>query len=345
MSDVVPHKDSILHKGRLRKYRSKAKELVFVPEERATVFLSDGSSGRATCLGCHDAPCIELTEDELGLGGSLGTFPGDPSRDVCPTNAIDWNAAEAAPRIDPDACVGCGLCALRCPYGAINLNDDGMASVEATDPDGITVHAVDDSAPHEKLGRRGALGTPRTLFARSLPNVLAAMTDTQATRLARNLFAVTGVAASMRRKGDTNIRMDGLLRFASGQIGIVELETGASVLESPRALLEDIAVLHGRFGVARSDITPVSVIGSLPNVRVEYYQVIDDIENVLDIRCRTVTMGLLCMIAWNFGKIDEVNGNTFTTASGETDLYRSIDALCLSFADEEPYPGAYRPPK
>ena len=38
--------------------------------------------------------------------------------------------------------------------------------------------------------------------------------------------------------------MDGLLMFASGQIGVLEIETSSNVLESPRALLEDIAVLQ-----------------------------------------------------------------------------------------------------
>lgn len=345
MSDVVPHTKAIRHKGRLRQFRSDVDYIEFAPQRGADVFMIDGSSGAATCLGCHDAPCIELNEGELGLGGALGEFPGDPSRDVCPVNAIDWSSEETSPSVDPDICVGCGLCAVRCPYGAISLSNDGIATVEASDPDSITLPAVDNSAPHEKFPRRGAVGTPRTPFAHNLLNVLNGMTDTQATRLTRNLFAVSGVAANMRRKGDTNIRMDGLLRFGSGQIGIVELEVGSAVLESPRALLEDIAVLHGRFGVALSDIVPVSVIGSLPNVRVEYYQVIDDIEKVLDIQCRTVTIGSLCMLAWHFAALDDVRGKIFTTASGDTDLYRSIQLLCPRMDDQEPYPGAYRPPK
>ena len=345
MSDVVPHRKAIRHIGRLRSFRSDVDYLDFAPQRGTTVYMLDGSSGAATCLGCHDTPCIEINEADFSLGGILSEFPGDPSRDVCPVNAIYWSIEETAPVVDPDVCVGCGLCATRCPYGAIRLTENGIATVETSDPDGITHPAVDNSTTHDEHTRQGALGTPQTPFARCIPDILISMTDTQATRLTRNLFTAIGVRANMRRKGDTNIRMDGLLRFGSGQIGVVELEVGSAVLESPRSLLEDIAVLHNRFDVPLSDIIPVSVIGSLPNVRVEYYQVIDDIEKVLNIRCRTFTIGSLCMLAWHFIELDGITGKAFTTAARDTDLYPSIKALCPNRNYEEPYLGAYRPPK
>ena len=116
------------------------------------------------------------------------------------------------------------------------------------------------------------------------------MDDIRRSRMVRNVLLACGVGASMRRKGDTNVRMDGVLRFASGQIGVLEFEATAT-LESPRALLEDIAVLHGRFNIPISDIVPVSVVTTLPNRRAEYYQVMDDISKVLDINCRTITFG------------------------------------------------------
>ena len=220
-----------------------------------------------------------------------------------------------------------------------------MAQVEGSDPDGITATETGAVEPHVMTPRAGALDVPAAHFASELPKIVTKLTDTQGKRLARNMLAACGVAASMRRKGDTNIRMDGLLRFASEQIGVVELETSAAVLESPRALLEDIAVLHGRFGVPMVDIVPVSVIGALPNVRTEYYQVIDDIAQVLGIQCRTLTFGALCLVMWRFGKLGGLEGDLFTTKTGATDLHSSLAQLIPDLPVDEPYPGAYRPSK
>lgn len=344
MSDVVPHKQALRRQGRLRRFQADPKMITFTPNEGAEVTFADGNAGRATCLGCHDAPCMEL-EAQPSLDDELGMFPSDPSRDVCPTDAINWDAAGEMPTIEAESCIGCGLCAMNCPYGAISLSPDGIAVVETNDPDGITTPVEEAAAPHVRTVREGALGSATDRFARDLPAVVENLNDTQTTRISRNMLALCGVVANMRRKGDTNIRMDGLLRFDSDQIGVIELETGKEVLESPRALLEDIAVLHNRFGMDMADIVPASMIGKLPNVRAEYYQVIDDIKEVLNIKCRTITLGALCMLMWHFGTLAELQEDLFVTTAGETDLYPSLAQLIPDLPTTEPYPGAYRPPK
>ena len=347
MSDLLPHKQARRRQGRLRWFHTCPEMILFKPGQAPEIKFSDGNQGRGTCLGCHDSPCMELalTEAELSLGGSLAGFPGDPSRDVCPTDAIDWDETGTVPTIDTVNCIGCGLCAIRCPYGAINLSPDGVAVVESDDPDGITAIETGTVEPHVRTRRVGALGSLTAPFAREMPEVIAKLTDVQGTRLALNMLLACGVAANMRRKGDVNIRMDGLLLFASKQIGVVELELGAAVLELPRALLEDIAVLHGRFGIPMAQIVPVSVVGALPNGRAEYYQVIDDIAKVLDIHCRTLTFGALCLLMWRFGELNGLNEGLFTTRSGTTTLYSSLAQLIPDLPVEEPYPGAYSPPK
>ena len=49
-----------------------------------------------SCLHCEDAPCVT----------------------VCPTGASYKRAADGIVLVDEDACIGCGLCAWACPYGA-----------------------------------------------------------------------------------------------------------------------------------------------------------------------------------------------------------------------------------
>lgn len=342
MSDVLRHKGEFGRQGRLLSPDGKLESIHAFPNTRAVWSIEGGKLGNATCLGCHDAPCIEFTEQNFDLGGELSAFPGDPSQEVCPVNAINWKDGGETVEIDNERCVGCGLCALQCPYGAITLNIDGTAKVETSDVDGVTVPA-EIGTTHTQAKRHGSLSALGSHFLKNLPEIIAALNDTQTNRLVRNIFISCGVAANIRRKGDTNVRMDGLLRFPSGQIGVVEIETSPNVLESPRALLEDIAVLHNRFGVPMSEIVPVSVISSFPNVRVEYYQVIDDIENVLGIQCRSLTLASLFILGWHFLSLEKMQDGLFTTTSGSTDLLPSLKELILELPDLEPYPGAYCP--
>lgn len=344
MSDVLRHKRELGRQGRLLSPAAALESIQFTPNARSVWNMHGGKSGGATCLGCHDAPCIEFKEQNLDLGGELSAFPGDPSLDVCPTNAIDWKDGGETVEINSESCIGCGICALQCPYGAITLNDDGHAAVETDDLDHVTIAAT-TGITHTFAEKNGSLSKVAGSFLKDLPEIIRTLNDTQTTRLVRNIFLASGVVASMRRKGDTNVRMDGLLRFPSGKIGVVEIEVGPNVLESPRALLEDVAVLHNRFGILMSEIIPVSIIGSFPNVRVEYYQVMDDIKSVLDMQCHSLTLGALFVLGWHFHCLENIPDDLFITTSGSTDLLPSLKHLVPNLSNEEPYIGAYRPAK
>jgi sulfite dehydrogenase (quinone) subunit SoeB len=53
-----------------------------------------------SCLHCEDAPCVT----------------------VCPTGASYKRAEDGIVLVNPDTCIGCGLCAWACPYGARELD-------------------------------------------------------------------------------------------------------------------------------------------------------------------------------------------------------------------------------
>ena len=53
-----------------------------------------------SCLHCDDAPCVT----------------------VCPTGASYKRAADGIVLVNEDACIGCGLCAWACPYGAREMD-------------------------------------------------------------------------------------------------------------------------------------------------------------------------------------------------------------------------------
>lgn len=50
---------------------------------------------------------------------------------ICLLAGFGLALAKLAPAVvDEDKCTGCGECVLRCPEGAISLNDDGVAVVD-----------------------------------------------------------------------------------------------------------------------------------------------------------------------------------------------------------------------
>ena len=348
MSEMIPHLRN-RGRGRRRSYREPLTGRDF-SDGLQPVFVDLGNvlKGHGTCLGCEDAPCMVLSERDMELPEVLREFPGNPSREVCPTRAIDWDDKDKFARVDSEACIGCGLCVARCPYGAISLTGDGVALVESSDPDGITVPAADASSQTEHpssptVGRIGPMDIP---VVGQMPTTIADLYSNVAVRFIRNLLIQCGVQCRTRRPGDTNIRMDGVLATADGSLGVLEVEFGNGVLESPRALLEDLAVLRGRYGIQLDNNIPVSVVAELPNTGVEYFRVINDIEKVLSLRCRTVTVGALMALFWNFRRIEGFSGDLFTTSPNDTDLLNALQRhFPETFPDVEPYPGAYRPSK
>lgn len=342
MSDFVIHMGARKPGFLERQYGARAKELQHAPGSSTTTFLADGRHGRGTCLGCGSAPCMQKDEKELALFGALDTFPGDPSLDVCPTRAITWDHDTKSASIDANDCIGCGLCIKRCPYGAISMTDGLKAHVETDDPDGLLISVpVEQTHPDVKrIGPIAALDAPAAL---SLPETVGQLDDTRTTLFVRNLFHEIGLNARTRRRGDTNMRIDAVGYSRSERPFVAEIETTMAVLESPRALLEDAAILHSRYGYDLKQIDPLSVILAFPNVRSEYYQVIRDIENVLGLRCRTITIGALIVLLWNHSKLDGFTDYDFAFGAEEIDLTPSL-GLGLSHKDE-PYPGAFKPAK
>ena len=342
MSDFVMHKGRRAAETFVRHYGADVMDVHYEHRERTVVMLADGRSGTGSCLGCGSTPCLEKDDSELTLFGALDAFPGDPSRDVCPTRAIRWDAKKSAAFVMPDACIGCGLCISRCPYGAISLTDGLIAAVETLDPDGLLV-AGSSNGQHREVQRSGQIAKLDVPAATNLPATVAALDDGRKALLVRNLLHEIGLNARTRRRGDTNMRIDAVGFSRSGKPFVAEIETGAGVLESPRALLEDVAVLHSRYGYAVDEIDPVSVILSFPSVRSEYYQVIRDIEKVLGLRCRSITVGALVALLWNCVRLDGFDDDAFTIGEGTIEL-----TDCLGLDDEnlvEPYPGAFRPAK
>lgn len=78
---------------------------VFNPaKSRIKVFTlhAEGRFVPYTCTQCDEAWCKES----------------------CPVDAITVNADTGAKEVDADACVGCKVCTIACPFGTVNYNVD-----------------------------------------------------------------------------------------------------------------------------------------------------------------------------------------------------------------------------
>tara|TARA_R110002096_G_scaffold312150_3_gene506447 strand:- start:621 stop:1457 length:837 start_codon:yes stop_codon:yes gene_type:complete len=63
-----------------------------------------------SCLHCDDAPCVT----------------------VCPTGASYKRGEDGIVLVDEDKCIGCGLCAWSCPYGAREMDEDAGVMKKCT---------------------------------------------------------------------------------------------------------------------------------------------------------------------------------------------------------------------
>lgn len=72
----------------------------------------------AACLRCSEQRCIRYIDAEISCN-FFGDFPYERDLNVCPVGAIKWNFEKELPEIENSNCIGCGLCAARCPVGAI----------------------------------------------------------------------------------------------------------------------------------------------------------------------------------------------------------------------------------
>ena len=83
-------------------------------EPRLALFESRDVVASVTCHHCEGAPCLK----------------------VCPVNAIRRDA-DGCVRVDEPHCIGCKMCAVACPFGAIHMGGTtraGVAGVEYETP-------------------------------------------------------------------------------------------------------------------------------------------------------------------------------------------------------------------
>lgn len=93
---------------------------------RVHVFDEQASYAPYACFQCREAWCMQ----------------------ACPVNAIDVDEATGAKIVLDDACVGCKLCVIACPFGTILFDPaaDGAAKCDLCAGDPACAHACPTAA-------------------------------------------------------------------------------------------------------------------------------------------------------------------------------------------------------
>lgn len=116
--------------------------------------------------------------------------------------------------------------------------------------------------------------------------------------LVEALFRGIGTDVYFPRKGDNSERFDALIDFNDYK-SVIEVEIPSTeILDAPRNLLDDYAVLKNRKKEDNEEIIPVVLCWDLPNKRTDYWNVVTDVNKILGIKIKTISILALALHYW-----------------------------------------------
>ncbi|MFC5413149.1 4Fe-4S dicluster domain-containing protein [Larkinella bovis] len=295
----------------------------------SSIIKVDGVSISPTCLNCVDTPCKEFKTSEI-LPNVLNGMPANPSTKVCPVNAIFEDKSTGFPVIDPETCFGCGLCFNRCPYGAISLEVGRKAKILHGDSEIVKFAEVDSlaelSTTYELRVSQNRIVTeniPKDGLTTIYKEILRIRTLNQSFEnlFTRNVLLCLGINAKIKNIGNNDIRIDLIGKQGENIIAASIDLVGSDTLNIPRYLLDAIAVLHSRHNIDRKSIIPMVIVGSYPNKRSDFFEMLGDIKDVTGFETKTFSLHFLIIMmllnkALNF---DEIKG-IFTLSKDKKDI-------------------------
>ena len=268
----------------------------------------------SACLRCTEPRCMKFIDAEISCG-DFPDFSYERNLNVCPVEAIRWNFDKELPEIDCHSCIGCGLCASRCPAGAIYKSGNQMKISEPTsdyidipinhtnlEEHKLFIRELDKiywchqfQKENDEIMDRIYHDVSRFDGRSMIPNILV-----------RNLIIALNHKCAISRTGDVYTRMDAVYSSKLPPVckGVVEIEFGRDTLEASRGVLDDIAVMHSRNNLNKNENAALVVCLSFPNKRQGYFQVIKDINRVLGLKIQTISLGALLLFVWNGAQVN-----------------------------------------
>lgn len=264
----------------------------------------EGENIRGACCNCKDKRCANYSAKELFANHFEG-FPKNPTQRVCPVQAISFDANGRA-KINNDACIMCGLCVYRCPFAAIQFSiKDNKCHVNTTLDSSYTVA----NELEQKVQERVLTSLPKIIRFNKIPTLfndryLESLKSSIKNFSDLSEIIVRNTLLNLDYNCNTNVQGNVHLRiefFADKNkkfiIGESEISKNAQdTLSVIRRILDDVAVLVNRHNFPKDDILPLAVLEVLPNKRTDYYEVMSDVFNVLDIQIYTITYHILFIL-------------------------------------------------
>ncbi len=290
----------------------------------AVIHLAGGEKHESTCIGCPDTPCFSLTRDKFTVT-MIDGFSSAVHGGVCATEAIVISSETGIPEIDADRCVFCGICADRCPVGAIYIDDGCGATISTGESElfesvpGVDVQRYEETLREFKDATRvGPYVHESNLFLQKVGERVSALCaeldGDVAGVLVRNLLISSGFTAATRRKGNTHLRMDLLFEKGSEIQGLAEIEfSDSQTLDISRDILDSVAVASSRYGVDRTALFLAGIFLKFPNRRTDYWEILRDINAVLSLRVGTISLMALMLLVWNRSELDRKTLEYFYT--------------------------------
>ena len=287
----------------------------------------------SACIKCAKPQCVTYFDEEYLCDEVIG-FAADLDNRVCPTRSIQWSNQSNEFEIDQSTCINCGLCAVRCPFGAIYESLDGQMTInkDRSIPRYELVPYNDDSVKFQSECSEAmeSLTSERKhhhIDMERIEHIYKSIEGNNevAAILCRNLIIESGWSCALRRIGDVYTRMDAIFE-REGVHGVVEIEYGADTLSVARNLLDDLAMLQTRYSLVAKKIIPVALCMTIPNTRQGYFQVCEDIRSVLGIKIRTLTVGALLALVWSGAELHFWEDN-FCLAFRETSIKEDLEQL------------------
>ncbi|WP_279002246.1 hypothetical protein [Acidaminococcus fermentans] len=158
------------------------------------------------------------------------------------------------------------------------------------------------------------------------------------------LFSGIGGKVYIPRKGDNNERFDAIITFPEYKV-ITEIEIPSTeILDAPRNLLDDYAVVHCRKSGENKSIIPLVVCWDLPNRRTDYWNVITDINSVLGLKIKTISIVALALYYLTGTPLDFSNNDFFLNHDNSAMLSSKalLEKNGMSISD---FPGYFEPYK
>jgi len=286
----------------------KIESIDYAPKRKPNVHLQNGCVDSLCCAKCLNPRCMFLSESEASCT-YIKDFSFDKNDKVCPVDAIRISENDGFPIIDNKACIKCGVCVRRCPFGSLyfnpNLSLNKTKSIHqfetSVDDKSICNHNHDVESAIQ-ANKTGIIFEESEAIYSQIYNRLISLKPAVQNHVVRDILISLNCDSSLRRIGDVYTRMDAIYQ-CNNCVGPIEIEFGRDSLDASRAILDDIAVLKVRYSLPKEESHPLVIFLTLPNARQGYWQVVKDIKRVESIKINTITIGCLFLLNWRFADL------------------------------------------